>query len=144
MTSKTRPYRNQHVQLAHLEAALTATSPAEKPAEAIAALSRLRGVLIVHLYLETGLLYPWMLQRASGPVCEKVRRHRDGNRAFLASFLEFCAQWSTAAGIAGDPQAFVRDWTAQRALLFVHMAAEPDDLYDIADEYADARLPIAS
>jgi hypothetical protein len=144
MNSKTRPYRNQHVQLAHLVAAVPSSMPIEDPSAALAALSRVRSVLLVHLRLESGLLYPWMLQRATEVVCERVRRHRDDMGWLSTSFLEFCGQWSSAASISADPRGFVKAWSAERALLSAHLDAEQDDLYDVADGYADARLALAS
>jgi hypothetical protein len=142
--AKTRPYRNQHVHLAHLEAAIPASVPIEDPNATLAALLRLRAVLVVHLRLEGGLLYPWMLRHASGAVREKVRRHRDDMGWLLASFIEFCAQWPTAASIAADPRGFIVTWNAERALLIAHMTAEQYDLYDIADGYAEEQLAFAS
>jgi hypothetical protein len=141
---KTSSYRRQLAQLARLQAAVPTSVPIKDPSKAIAALLRVRSVLVVHLLLEKGLLYPWLLQRASGPVCEKVCRHRDAMAGVLASFLGFCSEWSTEAAIADDPQEFVRAWGTMRALLFAHLAAERDDLYDVADGYAERQLALAS
>jgi hypothetical protein len=144
MKSKTDPYRRQHVQLAHLAAAIPTGDSIEDPGSALAALLRVRAVLVVHVRLENGILYPWMLRHASGAICERVHRHRDDMGWLLASFLEMCAQWSTAASIATDPQGFVRAWKDVRALLFAHMEAEQDDLYDLADGCIQERLALAS
>jgi hypothetical protein len=141
---KTDPYRKQHLHLAHFATALPTNDVIEDPNAAHAALFRVRAVLVVHIRLENGLLYPWMLQRSSESVCERVRRHRDDMGQLLTSFLKVCAQWSTAASIAEDPQGFVAAWKDVRALLFAHMAAEQDDLYDLADACMSERLALAS
>ena len=144
MKQKTSPYRKQLAQLARLEAAVPTKAPIGDPDKALAALLRVRSVLVVHLMLEKGLLYPWLLRRASGQVCETVCRHRDAMAGVLVSFHAFCTQWSTPSAIAADPQAFVKAWAAARTLLFAHLAAERDDLYDIADGYAERQLALAS
>jgi len=144
MKSKTGPYRKQHVQMTHLAAAIPTSEPIEDPGAALAALLRVRAVLVVHIRLENGILYPWMLRRASGAVCERVHRHRDDMGWLLASFLEVCAQWPTAESIAADPQGFARAWKDVRALLFAHMEAEQDDLYDLVDACIEERLALAS
>jgi hypothetical protein len=144
MKPKTSPYRRQLAQLARFQAAVPTSLPIENTNRAVAALQRVRSVLVVHLLLEKGLLYPWLLQRASGPVCEKVCKHRDAMSGVLASFLEFCSEWSTEAAVSANPQEFVRAWGALRAFLFEHLAAERDDLYDIADGYAERQLELAS
>ena len=110
MKTKTSPYRRQLAQLARLAAAVPTSAPIKDPSTAIAALLRVRSVLVVHLLLEKGLLYPWLLQRATRPVCENVCRHRDAMSDVLAAFLGFCSEWSTEAAIAADPQEFVRAW----------------------------------
>ena len=144
MNPKTSPYRRQLAQLSRLATAVPTGAPTLDPNAALSALVRLRSVLLVHVRLEQGLLYPWMLRRASGTVCAKVCRHRESMAALLASFLGFCTQWSTAASIVADPQGFARSWGAQRAALFATLTEERDDLYDIADGYAERRLVLAS
>jgi hypothetical protein len=94
--------------------------------------------------VQTRILYPWMLRHASGAVCERVHRHRDDMGWLLASFLEMCAQWSTAASIATDPQGFVRAWKDVRAMLFAHVEAEQGGLYDLADGCIQERPALAS
>jgi hypothetical protein len=141
---KTSPYRKQLAQLARLEAAVPTSAPIHDPRAAHAALLRVRSVLVVHLLLEKGLLYPWLLRRASSPVCEKVCLHRDAMADVLASFVAFCTQWQSAAAIAADSHGFVRAWSAMRAPLFAHLSAERDDLYDVADGYAERQLALAS
>lgn len=144
MKPKTSAYRRQLAHLARLQAAVPTSVPIKDPSRAIAALLRVRSVLVVHLLLEKGLLYPWLLRRASGSVCEKACRHRDAMGGMLASFQAFCSEWSTEAAIAANPQEFVRVWGALRTQLFAHLSAERDDLYDVADGYAERQLELAS
>ncbi|HTA37479.1 MAG TPA: hypothetical protein VK760_00300 [Candidatus Acidoferrales bacterium] len=144
MKTKTSPYRRQLAQLARLEAAVPTSVPINDPSRTLAALLRVRSVLLVHLLLKKGLLYPWLLQHASGPICEKVCLHRDAMTGILEAFLRFCSDWSTEAAIATNPQEFVQAWGTLRAVLFAQLSAERNDLYDLADGYAERQLALAS
>ena len=142
---KTKPYRNQHLELARLAAAIPTDSYKLDAREASHALACLKSVLIVHLKLQDGMLYPWMMHQSSFELREKARHFRDMMHGLLVKFLEFHQRWTHAGAIAADPSAFVSAWLVVLGVLKHRLGAEASDLYPAIDLYAmQTPAPMAS
>lgn len=99
------------------------------------ALRELETVLLRHLAFEDARLYP-VLEAAAPPIAERARRYRAEMGDLSSSVVAFLQRWSTEGAIEADPNAFARAWAAVRAALEQRMAAEDDDLYDVAERYS--------
>jgi hypothetical protein len=100
-----------------------------------AALRELETVLLRHLAFEDTRLYP-VLEAAAPPIAERARRYREEMGDLSGRFVAFLERWSTEPAIEDEPQAFAQAWAAVRAALERRMAAEDDDLYDVAENYS--------
>ena len=132
----TQPYRNQHAELMRLASAIPIDASLVRPREASRALECLKSVLIVHLKLQDGMLYPWMSRQESTDLREMGRKYRDLMKEFLDTFLGFYHRWSAEGAIAADPDGFVEAWQHVAAMLKMRLRAEAADLYRVVDAHA--------
>ena len=145
MGPKTQPYRNQHAELARLAAAIPADSIEIVPSRASRALAGLKSLLIVHLKLQDGMLYPWMMHQPSAELRGKGKHFREMMHALLVSFLAFYQRWTNPDAIAEDPEGFVCAWRIVLGVLKHRLQAEASDLYPAIDRYVvPERAPLAS
>lgn len=136
MAPTTQPYRNQHVELARLAAAVPLDAVSVNSRDASRALECLKSVLIVHLKLQDGMLYPWMKRQPSVELRAKAARFHEMMRTLMASFVEFYQRWSSSDAIASDPDGFVAAWRLVWGVLKHRLDAEASDLYRSIDAYA--------
>ena len=97
------------------------------------ALRELETVLVRHLAFEDVRLYP-ALEAAGPPLAERARRYRDEMGDLSERVVAFLARWNTARAVEAEPQAFAQAWDAVRTALERRMAAEDDDLYELAEQ----------
>jgi hypothetical protein len=105
---------------------------AENGAQIRAALRDLGTVLGRHLEFEDHRLYP-VLEAAEPAIAERARRYRDEMGDLSVRVVAFFECWSAERAVETEPQAFARAWDAVRTALELRMAAEDDDLYEIAE-----------
>jgi hypothetical protein len=96
------------------------------------ALHELETVLLRHLAFEDVRIYP-VLEAAAPAIAERARRYREEMGDLSGGFVAFLRRWSAGHAIEAEPQAFTQAWTAVRTALERRMAAEDDDLYEIAE-----------
>lgn len=137
----TQPYRNQHAQLMRLASAIPVDVSSLRAREVTCALDCLKSVLIVHLKLQDGMLYPWIAHHRSSDLREMGRKHRELMHEFLDGFLAFHSRWVGPDAVAADPDAFVAQWARVLALLRLRLRAEASDLYRLVDENARLDCP---
>jgi hypothetical protein len=99
-----------------------------------AALRDLGTVLGRHLAFEDTRLYP-VLEAAEPAVAERARRYREEMGDLSVRVVAFLARWTAEPAVEAEPQAFARAWDAVRTALEHRMAAEDDDLYEIAENH---------
>ena len=135
MEQATENSRRQHVELRRLSDELLSVVESPPPLDERAAqrvLSRLVGVLKVHVAMEIDGLYPPLLQHEQNEVrsmaSEMVRRLR----ATYDGFLEFRLTWTPEA-VRADPASFAK--RAQALVTNLHKATqnEESDLYNKVD-----------
>ena len=96
------------------------------------ALRDLETVLVRHLEFEDARLYP-ALEAAEPAIAERARRYRDEMGGLSARVVAFLERWSVEAAVEAEPNAFAQAWDTVRTALERRMAAEDDDLYEMAE-----------
>ena len=96
------------------------------------ALRDLERVLVRHLAFEDARLYP-ALETAEPAVADKARSYRESMGGLRTDAAAFFARWNAERAVEAEPQAFAQAWDAVRTALERRMAAEDDDLYEIAE-----------
>ncbi|MDQ6942826.1 MAG: hemerythrin domain-containing protein [Candidatus Eremiobacteraeota bacterium] len=99
-----------------------------------AALRDLQTVLVRHLAFEDVRLYP-VLEAAEPAVAERARRYREEMGDLSVRVVAFFERWTAQRAIEAEPDAFARAWDAVSTALERRMAAEDDDLYEIAEKH---------
>ncbi len=97
-----------------------------------AALHSLGTVLLRHLAFEDARLYP-VLEASEPAVAEKARRYREEMGDLSARVVAFLEHWEADGAVEAEPHAFERAWDAVSTALERRMAAEDDDLYEVAE-----------
>ena len=105
---------------------------AENGAQIRAALRDLGTVLGRHLEFEDRRLYP-VLEAAEPAIAERARRYREEMGDLSVRVVAFLERWSAELAVEAEPSAFGPAWDAVRTALELRMAAEDDDLYEIAE-----------
>ncbi|HEY6234374.1 MAG TPA: hemerythrin domain-containing protein [Candidatus Elarobacter sp.] len=100
-----------------------------------AALRLLETVLVRHLAFEDSRLYP-ALESAEPPIAERARRYRDEMGNLSGRVVAFLERWRADTAVETEPRAFAQAWDAVRTALEQRMAAEDDDLYEIAEHHS--------
>ncbi|HYW53294.1 MAG TPA: hemerythrin domain-containing protein [Dongiaceae bacterium] len=97
------------------------------------ALGEIATVLTRHLAFEDARLYP-VLEAARPPVAELARRYREEMGDLSRDVVAFLARWHAEPAVEAEPQAFAKAWDTVRSALERRMAAEDDDLYELAEQ----------
>ncbi|HEV2741507.1 MAG TPA: hemerythrin domain-containing protein [Candidatus Elarobacter sp.] len=99
------------------------------------ALRLLETVLVRHLAFEDARIYP-ALESAELQIAERARRYREEMGDLSGRVAAFLERWRAEGAIEAEPRAFARAWDAMRTALERRMAAEDDDLYEIAEHHS--------
>jgi len=94
----------------------------------------LETVLGRHLAFEDHRVYP-VLEAAEPAVADRARRYREEMGDLSDRVVAFLQRWNVEGAIEAEPRAFAGAWDAVRTALERRMAAEDDDLYEIAEHY---------
>jgi hypothetical protein len=100
-----------------------------------AALRSVETVLVRHLAFEDRRLYP-VLEAGAAAVAERARRYRHEMGDLSERFVAFMRRWCGEGAIEAEPGAFAAAWNEVRTALERRMAAEDDDLYELAENQA--------
>jgi hypothetical protein len=103
-------------------------------------LSKLAGILMVHLSAEDKWLYPKLSAHADADVSALCKRYVEEMGGLKDAFGAFMNRWSSARDIQANPESFVED--GQRVLLALcnRIAWENRELYPLADRIGLAGL----
>ncbi len=99
-----------------------------------AALRSLETVLLRHLAFEDARVYP-VLEAADAPIAERARGFREQMGDLTTRVVAFLERWRAEGAVEAEPRAFAHAWDAVRAALERRMAAEDDDLYELAEHH---------
>jgi Hemerythrin HHE cation binding domain len=101
-----------------------------------AALGNLGTVLVRHLAFEDARLYPVLEAAADPPIADRARRYREEMGDLSARVVAFLERWNPDGAFEADPEAFAAAWSVVCTALERRMAAEDDDLYEVAEDYS--------
>lgn len=102
--------------------------------DALAALRRLRRVLLSHLEHEDTALYPLLESAPNAVLSRKAARYREHMGGIANVFADFCTEWTAPGAIAARPDVFLDRWLALRGALHMRMDSEDEDLYAMAEQ----------
>jgi len=109
-----------------------------RPLEVSRALAGLKGILVVHLSLQDGMLYPWMSHHDAPIVRQAATHHRQMMKKFLLRFLNFYGDWQSAEAIEADRRGFALAWHVVQTTLLYRLEAEASDLYRVVETYGNS------
>jgi hypothetical protein len=96
-------------------------------------LRALETVLVRHLAFEDARLYPALEAAADPATAERARRYREEMGDLSGRVGAFFACWRAERAIEIEPNTFATAWHEVRTALERRMAAEDDDLYEVAE-----------
>ena len=126
--------RDHHEAIRILLAYFPQTEPFD-PVKLYSTLKRLAAVLLAHLRLEDGSLYPLLEESDDRTVRETAHRYQEEMGGISSEFRALLTRWDSAEAIASNPSEFLRAWKLFRGRLEVRMAKEDNGLYAIAEDY---------
>lgn len=101
-----------------------------------ALLSRLAGLVNLHLAMEDKALYPTLLAHSDPSVAATARRYSDEMGSVAAAFVAYIKAWPTAAAIKADPVAFSTESKGIFNTLSKRIHRENTELYVLLDAIA--------
>ncbi len=97
-------------------------------------LSRLAGIVKIHLSLEDKNLYPRMLEHADASVRETAQEYQRSMGDLAPVYLAFHEKWMRSGAIEKDRQLFIKEFTGVREALKKRIELENANLYDVIDK----------
>ena len=107
--------------------------PQTSAQETLPLLKRFRTVLIAHLKLEDGWLYPRLEKSANAIVRGKAERYRREMGGVSEQFMQLWSKWSGTGAIESDFSAWRTDWHVFAQAIVRRMDTEDHDLYVAAE-----------
>lgn len=97
-------------------------------------LSRLAGVVKMHLTLEDKNLYPRMLEHSDPAVRETAAEYQRSMGNLAPVYLGFHEKWMRSDAIEQDRAQFIKEFGTVRDALKQRIALENSGLYDLVDK----------
>jgi hypothetical protein len=137
MPDATENLRRQHRKIGEIAAEIMADLKVDRvtkdAATARARLSRLSGVLTVHLSIEDGAMYPSLLTSGDAQARRVAKQFVDEMGTIKSEFDEFRQRWATPEAIQAGASAFVGETQGICVALLRRIEREERDLYPIVD-----------
>ncbi|HEY0490314.1 MAG TPA: hemerythrin domain-containing protein [Telluria sp.] len=138
--ARTDSYRKHHDEILGIAReinALLGDSISDSNADTIRKLlSRLAGLVNVHLAMEDKGLYPELLAHGDASVKATARRFSDEMGSVAAAFVGYINTWPTSTAIKGDPVRFTTESKAIFNALSKRIHRENTELYVLLDALA--------
>jgi hypothetical protein len=96
-------------------------------------LTRLNGVVAVHLSLEDGSLYPKLLAHNDRTVRELAARYQREMGDLCARYGAFSERWGAIGAILADRKAFVAEFKVVASAIRQRIERENHELYELVD-----------
>jgi hypothetical protein len=97
-------------------------------------LSRLAGLVNLHLAMEDKALYPALLSHRDASVADTARRFSEEMGSVAAAFVSYIKAWPSGAAIKGDAVRFTTESKAIFNALSKRIHRENTELYVLLDE----------
>lgn len=130
---QTKLFRQQHGDILRSLSEVKRLAADAPEQEVSLALSRLAGVVKLHLTLEDQNMYPRMLAHADVNVRETAERYQHTMGELAPVYIAFHETWTKPGAIDAQRQAFLRDFGQIEAALQQRIALENEGLYDLID-----------
>jgi hemerythrin-like domain-containing protein len=131
-------FKKHHLQLQEhaqeLSALLKADQLAKDGGPARRLLSKLAGLINVHLAMEDKTLYPRLIESADAKVKEVAVRFSNEMGGIKAAFEGYNKKWPLSGNIQADPAGFVRETTDILKALAQRISKEDRELYPLAEK----------
>lgn len=112
---------------------LDARALPDQASEARRLLSRLSGILRVHLAMEDQALYPRLAQHADEKLRTLASRYAEEMGSIQADFTDYLSRWPSRGAIAKDPEGFMKETRAVFTALRERIDREDEELYPLVD-----------
>ena len=135
--ARTDSFRKQHDEILNIAREINGmlgSTIGDSAAEKIRSLlSRLAGLVNVHLAMEDKALYPTLLAHRDASVAGTARRFNEEMGSLAATFVGYINAWPNAAAIKADPARFTTDSKAVFNALSKRIHKENVELYVLLD-----------
>ena len=136
--SQTKTFREQHDELLKVAmeiASLLDVDELKKDANKVRTLlSRLLGILSIHLSMEDKSLYPRLLAHSDPSIKAMTQRFIDEMGGIAKVLEDYKSKWMTVAKIQANPVDFVNETHGIIDALAMRIAKENDELYAALDQ----------
>ena len=136
--SQTKTFREQHDELLKVAmeiASLLDVDELKKDANKVRTLlSRLLGILSIHLSMEDKSLYPRLLAHSDPSIKAMTQRFIDEMGGIAKVLEDYKSKWMTVAKIQANPADFVKETHGIIDALALRIAKENDELYAAPDQ----------
>lgn len=130
---QTKLFRQQHGDILRSLSEVKRLAADAPEQEVSLALSRLAGVVKLHLTLEDQNMYPRMLAHEDAVVRETAQQYQRTMGELAPAYVAFHEAWTKPGAIDAQRQAFLRDFTQIEAALQQRITRENEGLYDLID-----------
>jgi hypothetical protein len=96
-------------------------------------LSKMAGLVNLHLAMEDEALYPALHAHSSMQVRATAKRFVEEMGGIKAAFVQYLNKWPTPTSISANPEAFIRETNGIFEALASRIAKENDELYPLFD-----------
>jgi hypothetical protein len=135
--ARTDTFRKHHAEIMtiarEINGILGSTIPANSAETIRMQLSRLAGLVNLHLAMEDKALYPALLAHNDATVAATARRFNDEMGSVAAAFVAYIKAWPTAAAISADAVRFTTESKAVFNALSKRIHRENTELYVLLD-----------
>lgn len=136
--ARTDNFRKQHAEILtiarEINPLLSDTLTQAAAASILPLMSRLAGVVTLHLAMEDKSLYPQMTAHAAPSVRAISQRYSDEMGSLAAAFGAYMTNWQTTPQMMADPAAFSADSKAVINALSKRIHLEDTELYGLVDK----------
>jgi hypothetical protein len=136
--ARTDNFRKQHAEILsiarEINPLLSDTMSREDAAAIRPLLSKLAGVVTLHLAMEDKSLYPQMTAHADPGVRSISKRYSDEMGSLSAAFANYMSSWQTTQQMLADPARFSADSKAVFNALSKRIHLENVELYTLLDK----------
>jgi hemerythrin-like domain-containing protein len=138
--SRTENFRKQHAEIMilarEINGLLSDTMGDQETAAVRPLLSKLAGLVSLHLAMEDKTLYPSLAQHPDASARAIAKRYQDEMGSIGAVFGDYLNNWRTTAHMATDPARFTAESKAIFNALSKRIHHENTELYPLLDKLA--------
>jgi hemerythrin-like domain-containing protein len=132
----TQTYRNQHDEIQRAGLELAAVMSHRDPIAIRKSLSRLSGLIEVHLALEDSTFYPALLKHTDPEIRRIAKAYQESMGKLAGVYTDFRTRWMRAGAIENDQDGFAKEMADVAGALNKRIDLENTTLYSMVDGLA--------